>query len=150
MCCFLCLLQETKSFVNVGSVMLDVTGPGVHEEIRLEVVRMADPGEAIFDPLEVIRFSWRPRHNAVVPTPTPSIIPSSINAATRETVESIKESNVVPYQSKKLPFKNPIVHQQLKMTPAWVSNPSYFDPCETEGVWHHAQECGLHYSYFLD
>jgi hypothetical protein len=132
--------------------MLEVTEAGANEEIRLEVVRMAERGAPIFKSLEVIRFSWRPRQNIAVSAPTPTNIPNSVNAVTRETVvlDANKESGLIPYKTQALPFKSPIMHEQVKMTPAWVTNPSYFDPCETEGVWHNAHECGLPYSYFLD
>jgi hypothetical protein len=40
-------------------------------------------------------------------------------------------------------FRSPFIKQQQVMTPSWVKYPSFYDPCETEGVLLDAETCGL-------
>ena len=121
----------------MGGIILPKTLAG-NDEIRLEVIGMQTPGAPIFTNLEVLRLAWRQRAPATLRKTSKESLSLAYGDAASGPQLQQGRSSLIPGM-----FRSPFIQQQQYMTPGWVKYPSFYDPCETEGIIHDAAMCGL-------
>jgi hypothetical protein len=137
------------NFLEAGFMYLHQTPEGQTHEIEVKLINPDYSEAPIFKNFEVVRFSWREtgiiqeagwrkRGKAEGGEYAPWKGQEKGQRAQQE------KQGVLP-----LFFKSRVMNEQVLATPLGAVNPSFYDPCETEGVLHDMERCGLSPAYFI-
>ena len=138
------------TFLEVGYMYLHETPQDRTDEIELKVIGLDQEDTAIFTSLEVLRFSWREK-GTIQELGGRKTNPKGVDPAWKPQERGQRQQQVQQQQHGVIPmfFHSRLMNEQVLATPSWVTNPSFYDPCETEGVVHDMARCGLSPAYFV-